>query len=146
MMKNIFIFAIIIVTFASWSYGTSPVGKWKTIDDKTGEAKSIISIWEQDGEIFGSIESLFRKPNENPNPLCTKCKGNLRNKPVIGLTILKNLKQDENEWNGGTVLDPEDGNTYKCKIEVVENGTKLKVRGFIGVSLLGRTQYWHRSE
>lgn len=146
MMKNILISSILFVAFASWSYGASPLGKWKTIDDTTGEAKSIIRIWEQDGELFGSIESLFRKPNENPNPLCTKCKGDLRGKPVIGLTILKNLKQDENEWNGGTVLDPEDGKTYQCKIEVVENGSKLKVRGFIGVSLLGRTQYWLRAE
>jgi uncharacterized protein (DUF2147 family) len=145
-MKSIFALIIIFVTFGSWSYGVSPVGKWKTIDDSTGEARSIINIWEKDGEIFGSIESLFRKPHENPNPLCTKCEGKLRNKPVIGLTILKNLKQDENEWNGGTVLDPENGNTYKCKIEVVENGTRLKVRGFIGVSVLGRTQHWHRAE
>ena len=146
MMKNILTFAILLITFASWSYGTSPVGKWKTIDDNTGDARSIINIWEKDGEIFGSIESLFRKPQENPNPLCTKCKGSLKNKPVIGLTILKNLKQDDTEWNGGTILDPENGNTYKCKIEVVENGTKLKVRGFIGVSVLGRTQTWLSAE
>jgi uncharacterized protein (DUF2147 family) len=146
MIKSIPTLTILFVTFVSWSYGVSPIGKWKTIDDTTGEARSIINIWEKDGEIFGSIESLFRKPHENPNPLCTKCDGDLRNKPVIGLTILRNLKQDENEWNGGTVLDPEDGNTYKCKIEVVEGGTKLKVRGFIAVSLLGRTQYWHSAE
>ncbi len=145
-MKKLLILPILFITYAAWSYGASPVGKWKTIDDKTGEAKSIISIWEEDGKIFGVIEKLFRKPEQNPNPLCTKCKGKLRNKPIIGLTILKNLKQDDNEWNGGTVLDPEDGKTYKCKIEVVEDGTKLKVRGFIGVSVLGRTQYWHRAE
>ncbi len=106
-MKNILIFATLLITFSSWSYGISPVGKWKTIDDKTGEAKSIINIWEKDGEIFGVIEALFRNPDQNPNPLCTKCKGSLRNKPVIGLTILKNLKRDDNEWNPGTVLDPE---------------------------------------
>ncbi len=146
MRKISLAFAILLVTFTSWSHGASPVGKWKTIDDNTGEAKSIINIWEEDGEIFGSIESLFRKPQQNPNPLCTKCKGNLRNKPIIGLTILQNLKQDENQWTGGSVLDPENGNTYRCNIEVVENGAKLKVRGFIGVSVLGRTQYWHKAD
>ena len=138
--------AFLFVTFASWSHGASPVGKWKTIDDSTGEAKSIINIWERDGEIFGSIESLFRNPDQNPHPLCTKCRGSLRGKPIIGLTILRNLKQDENEWKGGTVLDPENGNTYKCTIEAVEDGSKLKVRGFIGVSVLGRTQYWHKTD
>lgn len=146
MRKISLTFALLLVTFASWSQGASPVGKWKTIDDSTGEAKSIINIWEKDDEIFGSIESLFRKPDQNPNPLCAKCTGSLRGKPIIGLTILQNLKQDENEWKGGTVLDPENGNTYKCNIEVVENGTKLKVRGFIGVSVLGRTQYWHKAD
>ena len=146
MRKISLAFAILLVTFTSWSHGASPVGKWKTIDDNTGEAKSIINIWEEDGEIFGSIESLFRKPQQNPNPLCTKCKGDLHNKPIIGLTILQNLKQDENQWTGGSVLDPENGNTYRCNIEVVENGAKLKVRGFIGVSVLGRTQYWHKAD
>jgi len=145
-MKNIFVFTTLVLFFVSWSAAESPVGKWKTIDDQTGEAKSIINIREENGEIFGTIEALFRKPEQNPNPLCTRCRGSLRNQPVIGLTILKNLKQDGGEWNGGTVLDPENGNTYRCEIEVVDGGARLKVRGFIGVSLLGRTQYWLRAE
>ena len=146
MKKILFALTILFAFFASSSHGASPVGKWKTIDDSTGEAKSVINIWEKDGEIFGSIESLYRKPHQNPNPLCTKCKGSLRGKPIIGLTIMRDLKQDENEWKGGTILDPENGNTYKCTIEVMEDGAKLKVRGFIGVSVLGRTQYWHRAD
>ena len=124
----------------------SPIGKWKTIDDETGTEKSVVNIWEKNGEIFGTIDSLFLNPEEDPNPLCTECKGKLHNKPIIGMTILNNLKKDGNEWNGGTILDPNNGKTYQCKIEVVEGGTKLKVRGFIGISLLGRTQYWLRME
>lgn len=145
-MKNILLSVLLFVVASSWALASSPVGKWKTIDDNTGEARSIIKIWEEDGEIFGAIEKLFRKAHENPNPRCVKCEGDLRNKPIIGLTILENLKQDGNEWTGGTILDPENGNTYKCEIEVVENGAKLKVRGYIGISALGRTQYWIRAE
>ncbi|MCF7794257.1 MAG: DUF2147 domain-containing protein [Candidatus Cloacimonetes bacterium] len=145
-MKKLYFIFLLIFSISLFADNMSPLGKWKTIDDETGEEKSIIKVWEDDGEIFGTIESLFLEPDEDPNPLCDECKGNLFNKPIIGMTILNNLEKDGNEWKGGTILDPNNGKTYKCKIEVVENGKKLKVRGFIGVSLLGRTQYWHRVE
>ncbi len=145
-MKFTLTILVIFVAATLFAQDLSPVGKWKTIDDETGEAKSIISVWQQEGKLFGTIESLFLEPDEDPNPLCDECKGDLYNKPVIGMTILNNLKQDGNEWNGGTIMDPDNGKTYKCKIEVVENGSKLMVRGFIGFSLLGRTQYWLKAE
>lgn len=145
-MKFTLSILILLVGAGLFAQDLSPVGKWKTIDDETGEAKSIISVWQQEGKLFGTIESLFLKPDEDQNPLCDECKGDFYNKPVIGMTILNNLEQDGNEWNGGTIVDPDNGKTYKCKIEVVENGSKLKVRGFIGISLLGRTQYWLKYE
>ncbi len=145
-MKKIILILLLISAVGLYADNLSPMGKWKTIDDETGEAKSIINIWEEDGRIYGTIESLFLEPDEDPNPLADKCKGDLYNQPIIGMTILNDLKKDGKEWNGGTILDPNNGKTYKCKIEVVEDGAKLKVRGFIGVSLLGRTQYWHRIE
>ena len=145
-MKFTLTILVIFVAATLFAQDLSPIGKWKTIDDETGEAKSIISVWKQDGKLFGTIESLFLEPDEDPNPLCDECKGDLYNKPVIGMTILNNLKQDGNEWNGGTIMDPDNGKTYKCKIEVIENGSKLMVRGFIGFSLLGRTQYWLKAE
>ena len=145
-MKKILIVLIILFTGSIFANDFSPIGRWKTIDDDTGEAKSIINIWQEDGKLFGKIESLFLEPDEDPNPLCDECKGELYNQPVIGMTILNNLKQDGSVWKGGTIMDPDNGKTYKCKIEVVENGAKLLVRGFIGISLLGRTQYWLKAE
>lgn len=145
-MKQLAFIFLLLFSVILFADNMSPLGKWKTIDDATGIEKSIIKIWEKNGEIFGTIESLFLNPEEDPNPLCTECKGNLYNQPIIGMTILNNLKKNGNEWNGGTILDPNNGKTYKCKIEVVDGGARLKVRGFIGLSLLGRTQYWLRVE
>ena len=124
----------------------SPVGLWKTLDDKTGEARSFIKVWTDKGELFGRIEKLVRKPDENPNPLCDKCPGDKKDKPIIGMMVMWGLKQDGNTWRGGTLLDPDDGKTYKSKVKVIDGGRKLEVRGFIGVSLIGRTQTWVRAE
>ncbi|HEX8697910.1 MAG TPA: DUF2147 domain-containing protein, partial [Myxococcaceae bacterium] len=87
-----------------------------------------------------------REPNEPQNPVCDKCEGALKNQPIIGMVILRDLKKDDDEWTGGTILDPGNGKTYKCKIAVEAGGKKLKVRGYIGMSLLGRTQHWVRAE
>jgi uncharacterized protein (DUF2147 family) len=124
----------------------SAVGRWTTIDDETKKPKSVVTIWEENGKLFGKIEKLFRAPNEEQNPLCDKCEGELKNQPVIGMTILRDLKKDRDEWNGGTVLDPANGKTYQCIVAVEDAGKKLRVRGFIGVPLLGRSQYWVRTE
>ncbi len=120
----------------------SPVGVWKTIDDKTGKARSLVTIWEHKGKIYGKVSKLFDP--EEPNPKCDKCEGALKNKPVVGMTILRGLEKDDDEWTGGTILDPESGSVYKCYVEVVNGGKKLKVRGYIGISLVGRTQHWVR--
>lgn len=127
----------------------SAVGRWKTIDDETKEAKSIVVITEVDGQLVGKIEKLFRKEGEDQNPKCDKCSGDKKDQPIIGMQILKGLKKDkgsETKWSGGEILDPKNGKTYSCKIEVIEDGKKLKLRGFIGFSLLGRTQIWEREQ
>jgi len=120
---------------------TSPIGRWKTIDDSSGKPKAIVEIYDQGGKLYGKIIKLFREPGEEADPKCDKCTGAKKNQRVIGMVILEGLKQEGDEWKGGTILDPDNGKTYRCKIKL-EKG-KLKVRGFIGVSLLGRTQYWH---
>jgi uncharacterized protein (DUF2147 family) len=124
----------------------SPVGRWKTIDDNTGKPKSIVRIWEEGGKLFGKVESLILQPGEDPAPKCTKCEGERKDKPVIGMVILWDLTKDGSEWSGGKILDPDNGKTYRCYVEPVEGGAKLKVRGYIGFALLGRTQYWLRAE
>ncbi|HYO68373.1 MAG TPA: DUF2147 domain-containing protein [Archangium sp.] len=124
----------------------SAVGRWTTIDDETKKPKSVVTIYEEGGKLYGKIEKLFREPNEEQNPLCDKCEGALKNQPIIGMVILRDLKKDGNEWTGGTILDPANGKTYKCKLAIEDGGKKLKLRGFIGIALIGRTQYWVRTE
>ena len=126
------------------SPASSPLGRWKTIDDITGKAKSIVLIWEENGKLFGKVQRLVNPDPKNPNPRCEDCSGDQKGKPVVGLQILQNLSKDGNNWSGGTILDPATGKIYKCLVSVLDGGAKLKVRGFIGVSLLGRTQYWQR--
>ncbi|WP_224243548.1 DUF2147 domain-containing protein [Hyalangium gracile] len=124
----------------------SPVGRWTTIDDETKKPKSVIAIYEEGGKLFGKIEKTFPEPNEEQNPVCKKCEGALKDKPIIGMVIMRDLKKDDDEWSGGTILDPSNGKTYKVKISVEDGGKKLKVRGYIGLSLIGRTQHWVRAE
>ncbi|PJZ69084.1 hypothetical protein CH373_17580 [Leptospira perolatii] len=119
------------------------VGKWKTIDDEDGSEKSVVEIYEQGGKIFGKIVSLKEPLDKDGKPkICTKCQGADKDKPVVGMVFLKNLSPEDDEYTGGTIMDPNNGKTYKCKMKAIEGGKKLNVRGFIGFSLLGRTQTW----
>jgi uncharacterized protein (DUF2147 family) len=135
-----------LFTTSALAQEASAVGRWTTIDDETKKPKSVIAIYEENGKLFGKIEKLFREPNEDQNPVCDKCEGALKNQPILGMVILRDLKKDDDEWSGGTILDPANGKTYKCKISVEGGGKKLKVRGYIGLSLIGRTQHWVRAE
>ena len=130
----------------SYAQILSPVGNWKTIDDVTGREKSIVKIWEENSKLYGKIIKLFRLPDEDPDPICDECKGKNKDKQVLGMTIMWNLSQKRDHWKGGKILDPENGKIYGCKIRVIENGEKLEVRGFLGISLLGRNQIWEKVE
>jgi uncharacterized protein (DUF2147 family) len=140
--------AVLTVLFSTsaLAQAATPVGRWTTIDDETKKPKSVIAIYEENGKLFGKIEKLYREPNEDQNPVCDKCEGALKNQPILGMVIMKDLKKDDDEWTGGTILDPANGKTYKCKIAVEDGGKKLKVRGYIGMALLGRTQHWVKAE
>ena len=141
---------VLVTLFALFSFSAyaqeTPVGLWKNIDDVTGKPKGLIHITEKNGELTGTIEKLFRGPEEEQNPLCTKCTGTDKDKPIIGMVILKGLKKEGEEYTGGTILDPKNGTLYKSKLKLEEGGKKLKVRGYIGFSLFGRTQTWIREE
>lgn len=118
-------------------------GRWKTIDDKTGKVKSIVEISKAaNGTYSGKVvEVLYSE--RGPNPVCDKCSGSNKNKPVKGMTILWNLKADgANEWSGGTILDPANGKTYKSKAELQAGGNKLDVSGC--VAFICRAQTWVR--
>ena len=124
----------------------TPVGRWRTIDDVTGKVKSLVFIWDDHGKVYGSIEKIFDQSETDPAPRCGHCQGELKNRPLLGLRILWDLKKDGAQWSGGKILDPESGKIYKCSIALEEGGKRLRIRGFIGFSLLGRTQYWLRDE
>lgn len=115
-------------------------GKWKTIDDETGKAKSIVEIYKKsDGKYYGKISQLLAKP---ANANCVACKDDRKGKPLVGLEIIRGLEKDGNEFTDGSITDPKSGKTYKCTI--TKNGDKLNVRGYLGFSLLGRTQVWEK--
>lgn len=122
----------------------SAVGKWKTVDDESKTEKSIIEVYEQDGMLNGRIIELLGEKDGGKGKLCDKCMGTDLNKPIVGMVIMKGLKASGSEYSGGTIMDPNNGKTYKCKIEVLEGGSKLKVRGYIGAPMLGRNQFWLR--
>jgi len=119
----------------------SPIGLWKTIDDKTGAARAIVRIYEQDGRLFGKIENSFTPGAEHR--VCEVCTDERKGQPILGLIIIRNMKHTDNEYSGGDILDPETGSVYHCKMHV-EGGTRLVLRGYIGFSLLGRNQIWQR--
>lgn len=123
----------------------SPVGFWKTIDDVSGRPKSIIQIWQTDNHILmGKVVKIFPKVGNDQTKLCTACKGNLHNQPIVGMTILSGLKLKQNQWSNGHIIDPENGKTYQCALHAVDGGKHLNVRGYIGLPLLGRSQTWER--
>ncbi len=131
----------LLITTMLFVWAQSPVGKWKTWDDETGEAKSIVQIYKKsDGKYYGKIVELLIKPT---NSKCVKCGGDLYNKDLIGLEFLQGLEKDGDEYEDGTITDPKTGKEYSCYIELISSN-KLKVRGYLGFSLIGRTQYWTR--
>ncbi|TSA28528.1 DUF2147 domain-containing protein [bacterium] len=138
------ILSFIFVAMALHADELSPVGHWKTIDDETGQAKSIVNIWIENGEMKGKVVELFRKPDEEQNPVCAKGSGDLTGKLIKGTTIMWGLTEDKNGWwDGGKILDPKKGKIYNCKIRTIEDGSKLQVRGYIkAIIRIGRSQIW----
>ena|SRR5437868_855200 len=123
----------------------SPAGKWKTIDDKTGRAKSIVQIREENGELTGKVLRVLESPT-GPHPLCKPCEGERKDQPVEGMTILWGAKKNGDSWDGGQILDPENGNIYHVTLTLLDSGQKLEVHGYIGIPAIGRSQIWHRQE
>ena len=141
-----FILTAVVAIAPAFADDSSPVGLWKNIDDVTGKPKALIRITENNGALSGQIEKLFREPSEDQNPKCDKCDDARKNQPIIGMTILSGLKKDGDEYDGGEILDPNNGKVYKSKMHLTDGGKKLSVRGYIGVPMLGRSQVWVRQE
>jgi uncharacterized protein (DUF2147 family) len=120
----------------------SPVGLWKTVDDKTGKPRALVRVYLQDGKYFGKIEQSFTPGAESR--VCSVCTDERKDQPIIGLLIIRNVTLHDGEYGGGDILDPDSGSVYRCKFHLEQGGTVLVVRGFIGFSLLGRSQTWQR--
>ena len=140
--------ALTFATTLAAAQATSPVGLWKTIDDKTKKEKSLVRIVESNGVVSGAVEKILDA--EAPkDAVCKDCSDERKDKPVLGMTIIRNMKpstDDKAVWEGGDVLDPNNGKVYSAKLKLLENGGKLDVRGYIGVPMLGRSQTWIRAE
>ncbi|ATE71501.1 DUF2147 domain-containing protein [Lysobacter capsici] len=139
--------ALLLLALPTAAFAQStPVGSWTTIDDKTGKPKSVVEIYEaKDGSLAGRVTEILQS-ERGPNPLCDKCSGERKNKPVKGMVILWGIRKDGDTWDGGQILDPVSGKVYSVKVTPTDSGKKLDVRGFMGFSLIGRTQTWMRHE
>jgi uncharacterized protein (DUF2147 family) len=146
MIKDVFLAAALIVSGTVCAEAQTAAGLWKTFGDHAGEAESLVRIIERNGEFEGRVEVVFSPPSPIANPRCDLCPGELKDKPVVGLRILKGLRRDGDTYSGGEILDPDDGKVYKCDLRLTQGGRKLEVRGYIGIPLFGRTQRWLRQE
>lgn len=120
----------------------TPVGAWRTVDDKTGKPRSIVRIYEENGRIFGRVEASLNP--QTAGRVCDQCKDERKGQPIVGMVIIRGIRKAGDEFGGGDILDPDNGTVYRCKMRLLENGKKLLVRGYIGISLLGRSQTWTR--
>lgn len=123
----------------------SPAGIWKTIDDKTGHAKSILEIREQNGELTAKVLQVLESPY-GPHPVCKLCSGERKDKPVEGMTVMWGVRKEGAGWGGGYILDPQNGRTYRVKLTLAANGQKLDVHGYYGIAFIGRSQLWEREK
>ena len=136
-----------LATGAALAQSASPAGLWKTIDDSTQKEKSLVRIVDAGGVFSGKVEKII-DPDAPKDAVCKDCSDERKDQPILGMTIIRNVKasDDKGVFYGGDILDPKNGKIYKVKMTLIDGGTKLDVRGFIGFSLLGRTQTWTRVE
>ncbi len=132
---------LLLLTTAQAADPNSPIGKWKTIDDKSGKPKSIVQISESNGVLTGKIVELLEGATEKT---CSKCEGDLKDKPLVGMRILWDLRKEGNEWTGGKIFNPADGGTYTGKAKLTDGGKTLDVTG--SWMFIKRAQQWRRVE
>lgn len=140
LIKDAFIKGMCLSLFAMPAVAVEVTGQWKTIDDESGEAKSIVEIYERDGRYFGKVQDLLLKPDDTR---CEKCEGERKDQPIVGMEIITDMEKKGDEFSGGEILDPETGKVYRAKFWLEDDST-LKVRGYVG--FLYRTQTWHRND
>lgn len=143
-MRKILFALVLALPMAAFAQ-QSPVGTWTTIDDETGDPKSVVEISQAaDGSLVGTVVEVLQS-EQGPDPVCSACSDDRKDQPIEGMQIVWDVTEGRGgSWSGGKILDPASGKTYSVKMETAANGDKLEVRGFMGFSLLGRTQVWER--
>lgn len=140
-MRKYLLTVVFIAVAGMFTAHAQVTGKWKTIDDETGEAKSVVEVFEKDGKVYGKVIEILNPAKKDSK--CQNCKGEDKDKPILGLMIIKGLKKDGKEYTDGDILDPQKGKLYSCTIKL-DGNDKLSVRGYMGISLIGRSQTWYR--
>jgi uncharacterized protein (DUF2147 family) len=133
---------------SAFAQATSPAGLWKTIDDNTKKEKSFVRVVETGGVFTGKVEKIV-DPDSPKDAVCKDCSDDRKDKPILGMTIIRDVRPNANDkavFDGGDILDPNNGKVYRVKLTLIDGGSKLDVRGYIGTPLLGRTQTWIRVE
>lgn len=134
----------LLILFISFSINAQTIfGVWESRNEDTNKVDSYIEVYKKDGKAYAKIIEVTDKNRQDV--VCDKCEGENKDKLILGMDILTGLKKDGKEWSGGTILDPRNGKVYKCYIKLA-NKNKLKIRGYIGVSLFGKTAYWYRKK
>jgi uncharacterized protein (DUF2147 family) len=121
----------------------SPIGKWRTFDDTDGKESGQVIIEDTAGILSGRITAIADPQKASLN--CNLCTDTRKGQPILGMTILTGMRQDDDKWNGGQILDPKTGSVYHCSMKLSDGGAKLVLRGYIGVPLFGRSQTWLRA-
>jgi uncharacterized protein (DUF2147 family) len=138
--------ALLGAAIAAHAQAATPIGVWHTIDDHTGKPKAVVQISDDgngqlDGKVINGLD-----PSDKPDRKCTACTDARKDQPIIGMTIIDGMKKTDDGWDNGHILDPENGKVYRCKMHLEDGGKKLVVRGYLGISLLGRSQTWTRAQ
>ena len=140
----IFLVTLAVLT-SSLVQAQTPVGVWKTIDDATGKEKSLVRITETAGVLSGKVEKGL-DPTQAPDSRCSECSDSRKGQPIVGMTIIRNVKKVDSAWEGGDILDPNNGKIYRVRLTPTSDNTKLEVRGYYGTPMFGRSQTWVRVE
>ena len=145
-MRAALLAALLALCGPSAAQVPTPAGLWRTYGDRSGRADGLVRIVEANGTFDGTVVKVFSPPAPDPNPRCEECSGELKDRPVVGLKILRGLRRDGDGYSGGEILDPDDGRVYRCMLRLLQGGRRLEVRGYVGIALIGRTQVWERQD
>ncbi len=146
LLISMMVAALFVGNLSLWAGDLSPAGRWTAFDEDTGGPDAIIEIERrEDGTLYGWIAEILTDQHGGDTARCTECEGELKDAPILGMTIIRGMRHEDDAWHG-TIMDPKNGTVYNATMSLAQNGEKLDVRGYIGIPLFGRSQVWERTE